>query len=96
MVKIDSQGNEQIANALLDQAMENIRQSVKNNQPVFLVYGYEIISAGNIVDLISKIGVGVENIFTEVQENLGVAAANALFDIFIRALKDVRDKNSRG
>lgn len=96
MVKINSQGNEQIANALLDQAMEKIRQAIKNKQPVFLVYEYEVISAGNIVDLISKIGVGVENIFSEVQRNLGVAAANALFDSFIRALKDVREKNSRG
>ncbi len=32
MVKIDSQGNEHIANALLDNAIEKIKRSVKNKE----------------------------------------------------------------
>ncbi len=96
MIKIDSCGNEQIINAILDQSIEKIRKAVKNKQPVFLIYECEVISTGNVVALLSKIGVGVENIFTDVQEKLGVFEANELFDSFIKALTDVRQKNSRG
>lgn len=96
MIKIDSCGNKQIANAMLDQSIEKIRHAFENKQPLFLAYEHESICAGNVVDLLAKIGVGVEGIFTEVQEKLGVTAANVLFDSFIKALTDVRQKNSRG
>lgn len=96
MVKIDSHGNEQLANALIEDAVEKIKHSFKNKEPVFMVYEQQSMIGGNAIDVLAIVGVGLESLFTEVQERLGKNVANMLFDSFIKAISDARQKSSRG
>ena len=96
MVKIDSLGNEQIVNAMTESIIEKIKQSLVNKKTVFLAYENETVFGGSAVDALAMVGVGLENLFGEVQEKTGVKNANVMFDSFIRAISDVRAKNSRG
>lgn len=96
MVKIDSTGNEQLENALAEDAIEKIKHSLKNKEPIFLAYGHQTMLGGNTIDILARVGVGLDNLFTEFQEKTNANTANALFDGFIKALIDARQKSSRG
>ncbi len=92
MVKIDSKGNEQIANALVENAIEKIKKSLSNNQPVFLVFDNQSIISGNTIEILATVGVGLDVLFSDVRKMIGVEAANKLFDSFIKAISDARQK----
>ena len=94
MIKIDSLGNEQIANALIENAVEGIKKSFANNQPVFLACGHQSVIGGNTIEILAIVGVGLDNLFTEVQEKIGAEAANMLFDGFIESLTEMIRKNN--
>lgn len=93
MVKIDSKGNEQIANALVENAIEKIKKSLSNNEPVFLVFDNQSIIGGNTIEILATVGVGLDNLFSDVQRMIGVEAANKLFDGFITSLTEEIRKN---
>lgn len=93
MVKIDSTGNEQIANALVENAIGKIKKSLSNNEPVFLVFDNQSIIGGNTIEILATVGVGLDNLFSDVQRMIGVEAANKLFDGFITSLTEEIRKN---
>lgn len=95
MVKIESKGNEQIANALVEDATEKIRQSLSNKQPVFMACKQNSFVSGNTIDILAAIGVSLVEFFTEVRERLGTPAEKALFNSFIEALIDA-EQNTNG
>lgn len=93
MVKIDSLGNEQIANALVENAIEKIKKSLSNNEPVFLVFDNQSIIGGNTIEILATVGVGLDDLFSDVRKMIGVEAANKLFDSFIKSLIEEIRKN---
>lgn len=93
MVKIDSKGNEQIANALVENAIEKIKKSLSNNEPVFLVFDNQSIIGGNTIEILATVGVGLDDLFSDVRKMIGVEAANKLFDSFIKSLIEEIRKN---
>lgn len=93
MVKIDSLGNEQIANALVENAIEKIKKSLSNNEPVFLVFDNQSIIGGNTIEILATVGVGLDDLFSDVRKIIGVEAANKLFDSFIKSLIEEIRKN---
>lgn len=93
MVKIDSKGNEQIANALVENAIEKIKKSLSNNEPVFLVFDNQSIIGGNTIEILATVGVGLDDLFSVVRKMIGVEAANKLFDSFIKSLIEEIRKN---
>ena len=93
MVKIDSLGNEKLANALIENAIGKIKKSLSNNEPVFLVFDNQSIIGGNTIEILATVGVGLDNLFSDVQRMIGVEAANKLFDSFITSLTEEIRKN---
>ena len=93
MVKIDSKGNEQIANALVENAIGKIKKSLSNNEPVFLVFDNQSIIGGNTIEILATVGVGLDDLFSDVRKMIGVEAANKLFDGFITSLIEEIRKN---
>lgn len=93
MVKIDSKGNEQIANALVENAIEKIKKSLSNNEPVFMVFDNQSIIGGNTIEILATVGVGLDDLFSDVRKMIGVEAANKLFDSFIKSLIEEIRKN---
>ena len=93
MVKIDSKGNEQIANALVENAIGKIKKSLSNNEPVFLVFDNQSIIGGNTIEILATVGVGLDDLFSDVRKMIGVEAANKLFDSFIKSLIEEIRKN---
>lgn len=93
MVKIYSKGNEQIANALVENAIEKIKKSLSNNEPVFLVFDNQSIIGGNTIEILATVGVGLDDLFFDVRKMIGVEAANKLFDSFIKSLIEEIRKN---
>lgn len=93
MVKIDSTGNEQIANALVENAIGKIKKSLSNNEPVFLVFDNQSIIGGNAIEILATVGVGLDDLFSDVRRMIGVEAANKLFDSFIKSLIEEIRKN---
>lgn len=93
MVKIDSLGNEQIANALVENSIEKIKKSLSNNEPVFMVFDNQSIIGGNTIEILATVGVGLDDLFSDVRKMIGVEAANKLFDSFIKSLIEEIRKN---
>ena len=93
MVKIDSKGNEQIANALVENAIGKIKKRLSNNEPVFLVFDNQSIIGGNTIEILATVGVGLDDLFSDVRKMIGVEAANKLFDGFITSLIEEIRKN---
>ncbi len=93
MVKIDSLGNEKLANALIEDAVEKIKKSLSNNEPVFLVFDNQSIIGGNTIEILATVGVGLDNLFSDVRRMIGVEVANKLFDGFITSLIEEIRKN---
>lgn len=85
-------GNEQIANALVEETIEKIRFSLTNRQPVFIACKQNSFVSGNTIDILAAVGVSLVELFTEVRKRLGVTAENALFNSFIKSLIDAEQK----
>lgn len=96
MIKINSFGNEQIEDALLEDAIDKIKESIAKKDSVFIVYGTETMFYGNTLDVLAKVGVGLERIFSELEERHGTYAANSCCASFVSALSKIRQENSRG
>ena len=96
MVKNNSFGNEQIEDALLEDEIDKMKESITKKDSVFMIYGTEAMFYGNTVDVLAKVGVGLESIFSELEERHGTYAANSCCTSFVRTLSKIRKENSRG
>ena len=84
---------EEIAYAMVENAIGKINKSLSNNEPVFLVFDNQSIIGGNTIEILATVGVGLDDLFSNVRRMIGVEAANKLFDSFIKSLIEEIRKN---